>query len=78
MSLQAIKLTKENLPTIARTLAINPEALSLLASYRDRYVLFETHALGRDTYRIWSETHFHREFKFVEPEANRFIDIVTK
>jgi hypothetical protein len=76
MSLQALKLTKENLPTIARTIGVNPETLTLLAANRDRYVLFETWTIGND--RTWSligETRFKSDFEFVEPESNRFIDV---
>ncbi len=76
MSLQALKLTKENLPTIAQTIGVNPETLTLLAANRDRYVLFETHTIGSD--RNWSligEGRFRSDFVFNEPETNRFIDV---
>lgn len=78
MSLQALKLTKENLPTIASTTGVNPESISHMAAFRDRYVLFETQTLGfGPNWRIWTETQFHRKLQFTEPETNRFIDVVT-
>jgi hypothetical protein len=75
--LTALKLTKENLPTIGEVTGVNPESLKLLAQTRDKYVLFETHTLGNDNHRIWPETMFRREFKFTEPESNKFVPIVT-
>ena len=74
--LTALKLTKENLPTIGAETGVNPESLKLLAQSRDKYVLFETEALGNDKARVWSEVEFRREFKFAEPESNKFTPIV--
>ena len=74
--LTALKLTKENLPTIGAATGVNPESLKLLAQNRDKYVLFETEALGSDNHRIWPEIEFHREFKFAEPESYQFVPVV--
>lgn len=78
MSLKALKLTKENLPTIARTIGINPEALSLLAATRDRYILWEPETLGSRHWSMISEVIFHNSLVFKEPESNQFIDVITK
>lgn len=78
MLLQAIKLTKENLPTIVDTIGANPESLKLLTSMRDKYVLFDPEATG--TERNWSvvdASKMRKHFTFAEPEANRFIEVTA-
>jgi hypothetical protein len=78
MSLQALKLTKENLTTIAETIGANPESLKMLAAQRDKYIMFETMTVVND--RNWTmigDVQFRQNFVFTEPETNRFIDVIS-
>ena len=77
MPLQALKLTKENLPIIAETIGVNPESLKLLAANRDKYVMFENWTPdGKHAWTTMNEITFHRNFEFATPENNRFIDVI--
>lgn len=77
MPLQALKLTKENLPIIADTIGVNPESLKLLAANRDKYVMFETWTIDKqNNWSMMNEITFNRNFDFATPESNRFIDVV--
>ena len=75
MTLQAMKLTKENLPTLASTASVKAEQYYVLALTRDHYALFETQTLGNDRIRLLRESVFRENFEFVEPETNRFVDV---
>lgn len=75
--MKAIAVKKETLDTIHKEIGLRKEALEVLATVRDYYLVAD---FGGPEI-TWESVHtsiLHKKCEFVTPEANQFVEIKLK